>query len=168
VILPDWRGRLHTGSAVTIPGGGADYPISVEGLNGFTGTVSFTVVKKDGHLGVSLPNIAAGATGAIRIDTDADIPLGTYTTHISGGAGKEFELVTIVRESMGGPVITSLSPAPVYPGETLHLYGYGFGAKGAVFLDKNELQTASWGDSELVLAVPDNTGSGSITVSNSE
>ncbi|MDR2028165.1 MAG: IPT/TIG domain-containing protein, partial [Treponema sp.] len=162
VVLPDWNLTLYTRTAETIPGGSLLYPLGVTGIDGFEDTVSFRVREQPPELDVSLPVIPAGKTGAVGIRVREDAAPGSYSTILEGGEGKVFELVTIVREDPPGPHLVSLSPPSAYPGMEIHLYGYGLGASGVLYLNDQALEITRWSGEEIVFTLPGTGTSGLI------
>ncbi|MDR2402912.1 MAG: hypothetical protein LBD78_02670 [Spirochaetaceae bacterium] len=164
VVLPCWRAVLYTRVAETVPGGNIDYPVGISGLYGFEGTASFTVIDKMPELEVNLPVIPVNQTGMIRIRVKQETPPGTYKTLLRGDGGQTLEFITIVRESLPGPRLSSLSPPSGYTGTEVRVYGYGFGDTGTLYLHGEKLDTLLWQENEIVFTVPDTGTSGTIYV----
>ena len=60
--------------------------------------------------------------------------------------------------------IDSLSKNSAYPGETVTIYGYGFGSTpGYVVLTGLQIEADSWSDTEITFTVPDYGSSGFIS-----
>jgi hypothetical protein len=164
VVVPDWNINLYTQEAETLPGGSLSYALGIRGINGFEGNASFTLMKKPRELEVSLPVIPADALGAVGITVSPDAAPGTYTTTISGGPGKTFDLITLVREAAPEPHLTCYAPAVVFAGSEVRLYGYALGKDGELQLNGGAVETLSWTDSEIVFVVPPEGTSGSLRV----
>ncbi|GHU84953.1 hypothetical protein FACS189473_3310 [Spirochaetia bacterium] len=171
VMLPDWYAEIYTRTVETVPGGTADYRIGIKGINGFTGAASFGVTEKQEGIDVTLPVIPVNHDGVIRITVDRNTAFGTYITVISGGEGKEFELVTVVGKEPPAPHLSALSPASGFTGTEVHVYGYGLGentggrpVSNRLYFNQNPVETSSWTDSEIVFTVPDDAVSGTIRV----
>lgn len=59
------------------------------------------------------------------------------------------------------PVITSLSAASLYPGESLTIYGSGFGtAAGCVVITGLRIEATSWSDTSITVMIPSDAASG--------
>jgi hypothetical protein len=164
LTMPGWYARVFTGTAVTVPGGTVTYHVGVAGYDGFTGSVTFAVSRKDGGISVSTPVIQTGRTGYISITTAAGIEPGTYVTEITGGGSKTFELVTVVEEKKPAPHLSSVFPAAVYGGAETHIYGYALGSRGEVLFNGIPAMVLSWNDSEIVIKVPQDAESGMVGV----
>jgi outer membrane protein assembly factor BamB len=163
VYLPGWYGTLHTRMVETVPGGNADYWISINGVNGFEGTARFTLVEKPDELEVFLPEISEGSTGLIQIRVNGNARPGTYRTCISGGIGKTFEIETVVGDKPP-PHLTGFSPSAVYCGTEVHVYGYGLGRGGEIRLNGLVVPFSLWTESRIVFTVPDDAKSGLLQV----
>jgi hypothetical protein len=164
VFAPDWNINLYTRQAETVPGGSLSYVLGVTGINGFGGSASFTLVTKPPELEVTLPVIPAGTVGAVQISVSPGAAPGIYTTAISGGPGKTFDLITLVRETPSEPRLTGYSPAVVFAGSEVHLYGYALGGGGELHLNGKTTETLSWTESKIVFAVPPDGTGGSLRV----
>jgi hypothetical protein len=164
VSLPDWYAELYNRTVETVPGGDADYWLGVTGIEGFTGTASFTVIEKPEILDITLPVIPAGNTGNIRIHVHSDTTPGTYRSIISGGEGKNFELITVVCENTPAPRLNAVSPAQGYPLSEVSLYGSSLGSGGNLYLNNVQADILSWSNSKITFTVPENGESGTVRV----
>jgi hypothetical protein len=122
----------------------------------------FLSLNKPREVEVSLPVIPAGTVGAVWITISPDAAPGIYTTTISGGPGKTFDLITLVRETPPEPRLTGYTPAVAFAGSEVHLYGYALGGDGELQLNEETTETLSWNDSEIVFVVPENGTGGSL------
>ncbi|WP_010259465.1 OmpL47-type beta-barrel domain-containing protein [Treponema primitia] len=172
VLLPGYRVSLYTRTAETIPGGKVDYALGISPVNGFEGAVSFKVLDKPEELEIVLPvitvnaieNIAENFTGLIGIYVRENTKAGSYSSRIEGEGGRVFELVTNVRDIPPVPALTSVVPRAAYTGDEVHIYGYGLGSQGTLFLNGQDVPVSRWSDGELIFVVPDNGLSGKIHV----
>jgi hypothetical protein len=164
VLLPDWYAELYNRIVETVPGGNADYWIGVTGIEGFNGNASFTAVEKSETLDITLPLIPARNTGCLRIHVRSDAVPGTYRTIISGGEGKNFELITVVCENTPAPRLNAASPAYGYPLSEVSLYGSSLGSGGALYLNDVRAEIVSWSNSIITFKVPENGESGILRV----
>ncbi|MFP3042367.1 hypothetical protein LQZ19_11180 [Treponema primitia] len=175
VLLPGYRLSLYTRTAETIPGGKADYALGLSSVNGFEGTVSFRVLDQPDELEIFLPvitvkapeNNAENITGVIEIYVRENTMPGSYSSHIEAEGGKVFELVTLVRDIPPVPALTSVVPRAAYTGDEIHIYGYGLGSPGTLFLNGKDVPVSRWSDGELIFVVPDDGLSGKIHVRSS-
>jgi len=61
--------------------------------------------------------------------------------------------------------IDSISPNPVYPGETIHINGIGFGTTpGYIILSGLQIQAESWTDTKITCTIPDYAASGPVHI----
>ncbi|ULQ58748.1 putative Ig domain-containing protein [Brucepastera parasyntrophica] len=160
VKLPDWKAALLTRTAETKPAGTAEYAILIESVDGYDGNALFTAIDVPQGFSVTLPAIAAGNTGVISIQVSDSASTGTYTTVISGGEGKTFELVTNVTEAVPGPTISSAYPSTVYTGNLVTLHGYGFGAAGRLVYNGSSIEYDKWEPGLVSFYMPDDASSG--------
>ncbi|WP_169313427.1 OmpL47-type beta-barrel domain-containing protein [Treponema primitia] len=168
VLLPDWRLTNYTLSAETVPGGKLNYAFGALSLNGFEGPLSFRILEKPDELDISLPLpvLTAGGrtTGGIKVEARENAAPGIYKINIEGQRGKFFELITIVREELPSARLSSVVPRAAYRGEDVHLYGYGFGSKGTLYLNEQVIPAKSWSGEEIVFTTPDDGASGKLRI----
>ncbi|MGB7229083.1 MAG: RHS repeat-associated core domain-containing protein [Candidatus Acidiferrales bacterium] len=142
------------GSAVTAP-----YWVQVvRNANQFSAYVS-----ADGITWVQLgttQTIASGETVYVGLAVSSRTP-GTLATatldNVSISTGT----------SVANPVVTGLSPAAGAPGQSVTVSGSGFGATqngGTVTFNGAAATVTSWSDSQIVVVVPDEATSGSVSV----
>ncbi|MDR2784657.1 MAG: IPT/TIG domain-containing protein [Treponema sp.] len=164
ILLPDWYAELYGRTVETVPGGNADYWLGVTGIEGFNGSASFTVIEKPETLDITLPLIPAGSIGNIRIHVRSGTVPGTYRSVISGGEGKNFELITVVCENTPAPRLTAASPPHGYPLSEVSLYGSSLGSGGDLYLNNIRADILFWSNSKITFTVPENGESGIVRV----
>jgi hypothetical protein len=170
VLLPSYRISLYARIAETLPGGRAEYPIALESLNGFEGSLSFRALEKPEGMEIFLPEFslkpgaAAGAAGTIAIRTEQDILPGSHKIPIEGDGGKLFELVLVVSAEPPLPALASIIPRAASSGDSVHVHGNNFGKEGKLFVNSRETPVSSWTEGEIVFVVPDDALSGDVYI----
>jgi len=164
VRAPDWQASLHAAYVEVQAGDRADFMLSILPLEGFDSSVTFTVSGLPAFWLASLPPVAAGQTGYLSIQTAPDSPAGSYLLQLEAPGSRSLTMEVRVSDTPVGPVLTSLEKASAYPGETVSLYGYGFGASGSLNLGGLDCPVLAWSASAVRFQVPDAAVSGALVL----
>jgi hypothetical protein len=116
--LGDWTGYAVTANQNIAPGGSASYRLVMQGINGFTGTISLNVsgLPPGATASFSPPTISGGGTGIsdLKIVTSGDSPQpATYTLTVTGTSGILVHTLALYLgvSSSGGDFNGTLSPS---------------------------------------------------------
>lgn len=121
---PNFTLSATPASQTVTAGSSTSYTASVAAVNGFTGTVSFSVSGlPSGASGSFSPTSVAGSgSSTLSVSTSSTTPAGTFTLTITGTSGSltHSATVTLVVNSAGGgqwtSALGSISPNPTHVG----------------------------------------------------
>jgi len=123
---PNFTISATPSSQTVTAGSGTSYTTSVSAVNGFTGTVTFSVSGlPSGASGSFSPTTVAGSgSSTLSVSTNSTTPAGTFTLTITGTSGSlvHSATVSLVVNAAGGgggqwtSVLGSISPNPTHVG----------------------------------------------------
>jgi hypothetical protein len=167
VVEPSYIVLTHKTYSEVNPGGTTEFILGIEGENEFDGSAGFTIdrVPEGWQVSIDKPVIFEGEKAIVEVTTQADAALGEYTIELHSDSGSNIILYADVTESYPAPTISSLSAYTVLGGDTVTIYGYGFGEAGEVRLDEIILNQESWEQDRIEVTIPDGASSGDLIVS---
>ena len=110
---PDFSLSASPSSRSTAQGGNVAYTVSVSALNGFSGSVNFSVSGVPSAASASFvpTSITGSGSSTLTVSTSASTPVGTYTLTITGAAGALSHSVNVTLSvNSGGDFSLSASP----------------------------------------------------------
>jgi hypothetical protein len=110
---PDFSISASPGSQSVVQGGSVPYTASVGALNGFSGTVSFSVTGLPSGATSSFVPVSVTGSGSstLTVTTSAGTPVGTYTLTITGTGPTSTHSVNVTFITGTTPAITSANNA---------------------------------------------------------
>jgi Galactose oxidase-like, Early set domain/PKD domain len=83
---PDFSISASPSSRSTVQGGNAPYSVSISALNGFTGTVNFSVGGLPSNASASFvpASVTGSGSSTLTVTTSASTPVGSYTLTVTG------------------------------------------------------------------------------------
>ena len=162
-LAPDFTVSSSQTSATVLQGQSATYPVSVDVLRGFTGTIALTVSGYPSGATVSyLPSsVAAPGSSTLTVQTTATMAVGTYTLTITGTSSTKLvrtTKVTLVVNPVGDFLMTaSAGTINVTRGSSALPYAYLNAQNGFycnVYFSTSGLpagMTATWGKTYLLV-----------------
>jgi uncharacterized membrane protein len=164
VIAPDFAVSTSPSSVAVLQGQSAVYPVAVDALNGYTGTIALTVTGYPSGATVSyLPtSVAAPGSSTLTVRTAATTAVGTYTLTITGTSSsrlvRTFRATLVVNPVGDFTMTASASTITVPRGSSFTPYAYfralnGFYAN--VYFSKSTLpagMTATFGKTYLLVS----------------
>ncbi|MBN1243790.1 MAG: PQQ-binding-like beta-propeller repeat protein [Spirochaetales bacterium] len=162
---PYWLATLLVSRAETVPGGTVRFPIAVAGFEGFDGLAGFSAVSAPEFWSVSTPSIASGDTGDIVVDVPASAAAGSYPLSFTRDDGGEpFQVTVVVAEKAPDPFISSMSTLSGFAGDTVEIFGYGFGAVGSAAIGGVPFDILERNEVRIRAVVPAGAVTGVVTV----
>jgi hypothetical protein len=112
ITVSDFSLSATPASRTVLPGAGTTYTATVAPLNGFTGTVAFSVTGLPSGATATFtpPSVATSGSTTLNLSTSAATPAGTYLLTIRGTSGPRTRTATVTLV-VGGDFSISATPA---------------------------------------------------------
>lgn len=147
IPVVDFTIATSPSSRTVTAGGGTNYTTTISALNGFTGTVTFTVTGLPSGAGGSFNPTSVSTSGAstLTVTTTTNTPAGTNTLTVIGTSGSltHSNTVTFIVNAAGG------SDSNIAPGGT----AYGWKANTSATANSNRTAQAGLNDNNLTADV---------------
>lgn len=163
VTVPGWEILPLVDSLSVKIGESAVLPVTVNQIDDYMGQIELPQA-------VSIPGVLAEATGITLGQNDITVYVnktaveGSYVLHIGGEGehGFDIPLNILPEDKVLPPEITQMNPYSVFSGNTVKVYGNGFGNEGSLIYEYEEageeseiiIETSTWTDSYITFVVP--------------
>jgi hypothetical protein len=166
LLAPDYQILAYKSMTVVQPGGSSGFFFTIQALNDFTGTVTFSLqdIPSGWSAALDRSTLAAGELATVSVTVPSGAAEGTSTLNVVTSVGDVLPLDVTVSATKANPTISGLSESAGFVGDSVSIYGYGFGTNATAMLGTTALPITTRGVDVITVQIPQDAASGDITV----